>query len=103
VNAPYELVDPRGEVRRDEHVVLASRLRLDPAAPPRIGFLINEVSRQTGPDFTAYSLVLEQLLTERIGAITVHRDAKPVLSRPAERAMLERYRDCRGVVSGLAK
>jgi hypothetical protein len=34
----------------------------------------------------------------RLGPITVHREAKPVLSRPAERAMLERYRDCRGVV-----
>lgn len=97
-----ELVDPRGEVRRDESARLATRAGLD-GDSPRVGFLINEVSRQTGPDFTAYSLVLEQLLTERIGPITVHREAKPVLSRPAEQAMLERYRDCRGVVSGLAK
>jgi hypothetical protein len=97
----HQLVDPRGVVVRDETVRLASRRAVGDA--PRIGFLVNEVSRQTGPDFTAYSFVLEQLLTERLGPITVHREAKPVLSRPAERAMLERYRDCRGVVSGLAK
>jgi hypothetical protein len=102
MSAAFELVDPRGDVRRDDTVRLAPRAPIGDQ-PPRIGFLVNEVSRQTGPDFTAYSLVLEQLLTERIGPITVHRDAKPVLSRPAERAMLERYRDCRGVVSGLAK
>ena len=36
-------------------------------------------------------------------ALRVHRDAKPVLSRPADRAMLENYKQCRGVVSGLAK
>jgi len=52
---------------------------------------------------TAYSLVLESLLRERFGTIRVHRDAKPVLSRPADRAMLDGYRHCRGVVSGLAK
>jgi hypothetical protein len=102
VSGRFELVDPRGDVRRDDSLRLATRRALGDG-PPRIGFLINEISRQTGPDFTAYSLVLEQLLTERIGPIIVHREAKPVLSRPAERAMLERYRDCRGVVSGLAK
>ena len=104
----FELVDPRGIVREDGSVRDdgSTRLALRSARgsrPPRIGFLINEISRQTGPDFTAYTLVLEQLLAERLGPITVHREAKPVLSRPAERAMLERYRDCRGVVSGLAK
>jgi hypothetical protein len=98
----FELVDPRGELVRDESVRLATRREVG-AGPPRIGFLINEVSRQTGPDFTAYSFVLEQMLAERLGPISVYRDAKPVLSRPAERALLDRYRDCRGVVSGLAK
>jgi hypothetical protein len=98
----YELVDPRGVVAQPADVRLAPRLGAPPVAP-RIGFLINEISRQTGPDFTAYTLVLEQLFSKRLGPIEVHRDAKPVLSRPAERAMLDRYRDCRGVVSGLAK
>jgi hypothetical protein len=98
----HPLVDPRGEVAAHDHTRPAPRGGTIPSRP-RIGFLINEVSRQTGPDFTAYSLVLEQLLVARIGPIDVHRDAKPVLSRPADRAMLERYRDCRGVVSGLAK
>lgn len=97
----FELVDPRGR----EGTVTAALAPRPGCVPdrPKIGFLINEISRQTGPDFTAYTLVLEQLLREKFGAIDVHRDAKPVLSRPAERAMLERYRDCRGVVSGLAK
>lgn len=98
----YQLVDPRGEVARADRVRLAPRLGTVPPRP-RVGFLINEISRQTGPDFTAYTLVLEQLLREHVGDIDVHRDAKPVLSRPAEPAMLERYRDCRGVVGGLAK
>ena len=98
----YELVDPRGDVAGASDVQLAPRPGQVPPRP-RIGFLINEVSRQTGPDFTAYTLVLEQLLRERLGDVDVYRDAKPVLSRPAEQAMLDRYRDCRGVVSGLAK
>lgn len=98
----FELIDPRGLTTSDRAVALAPRLGEVPAGA-RIGFLINEVSRQTGPDFTAYSFVLERLFTERFGPIAVHRDAKPVLSRPADRAMLDRYRDCRGVVSGLAK
>ena len=97
-----QLVDPRGAPAASSDTRAAVRAGHVPELP-RIGFLINEVSRQTGPDFTAYTLVLEQLLRERIGPIDVHRDAKPVLSRPADRAMLERYRDCRGVVSGLAK
>lgn len=97
-----ELVDPRGLTAHDGAVQLAPRAGEIPTTP-RIGFLINEISRQTGPDFTAYTLVLERMLRERIGPIDAHRDAKPVLSRPADRAMLERYRDCRGVVSGLAK
>ena len=97
----FELVDPRGRTEAAAPTALAPRCGT--AGDLRVGFLINEVSRQTGPDFTAYSLVIESLLRERFGALTVHRDAKPVLSRPAERAMLEAYRDCRGVVSGLAK
>jgi hypothetical protein len=97
----FELVDPRGALAHGEPAGLATRAPAGSA--PYIGFLVNEVSRQTGPDFMAYTLVLEQLFRERLGAITVHRDAKPVLSRPADRAMLERYRHCRGVVSGLAK
>jgi hypothetical protein len=97
-----ELVDPRGRSGTGGTVPLAPRLGSVPERP-RIGFLINEISRQTGPDFTAYTHVLEHLLRERFGPLEIHRDAKPVLSRPADRAMLEAYRDCRGVVSGLAK
>jgi hypothetical protein len=97
----HHLVDPRGVVR-PRPAVLAIRPGTVPRRP-RIGFLINEISRHTGPDFTAYTQRLETLLRERLGPIDVLRDAKPLLSRPADRAMLEKYRDCRGVVSGLAK
>jgi hypothetical protein len=98
----YELVDPRGATAPASDGRLAPRAGHVPPAP-RIGFLINEVSRRTGPDFTAYTHVLEEALTARLGRIGVHRAAKPLLSRPAERAMLDDYRDCRGVVTGLAK
>jgi hypothetical protein len=98
----YRLVDPRGTVDTSTTTTLARRAGAVDASMT-VGFLINEISRQTGPDFTAYSLVFESLLRDRYGEFRVHRDAKPVLSRPAERAMLEGYRDCRGVVSGLAK
>ena len=99
---PYQLVDPRGHTDAATKVSPAPRRGLGDG-PFTVGFLINEISRQSGPDFTAYSLVIESLLRERLGALHVHRDAKPVLSRPADRAMLDGYRSCRGVVSGLAK
>lgn len=98
----YELVDPRGRTDAGNARSLAPRAGVIDA-DLTVGFLINEISRQSGPDFTAYSLVIESLLRERFGALTVHRDAKPVLSRPADRAMLDGYRHCRGVLSGLAK
>jgi hypothetical protein len=98
----FRLVDPRGTTSGAERSPLAPR----PGAIPDnlvIGFLINEVSRQTGPDFTGYTHVVEDELRVRHHDLRVVRDAKPVLSRPADRAMLEKYRDCRGVVTGLAK
>ncbi|GJM38236.1 MAG: hypothetical protein DHS20C19_16030 [Acidimicrobiales bacterium] len=98
----YAIVDPRGHREPAESAPLTPR----PGSVPdhiEIGFLINEVSRQTGPDFTLYSLVIEDVLRERYPRVDVVRDAKPVLSQPADRAMLEKYRHCRGVVTGLAK
>ena len=98
----YRLVDPRGTTSGGDRAQLAPR----PGAIPdrlAVGFLINEVSRQTGPDFTGYTYVIEEELRRRDPQARIVRDAKPVLSRPADRAMLEKYRDCRGVVTGLAK
>lgn len=97
----YQLVDPRGEV----HGAAAEMARRPGAIPPRprIGFLINEINRQAGPDFYSYSLVIEEELRKRIPDLEVFRDCKPVLSRPADDDLLRKYRDCRGVVSGLAK
>jgi hypothetical protein len=95
-------VDPRGSTSLPDQTRLSPRHGLA-ADRIDIGFLINEVSRQTGPDFTGYTYVIEESLRRRYRDVRVVRDAKPVLSRPAERAMLEKYRDCRGVVTGLAK
>jgi hypothetical protein len=98
----FELVDPRGALDRPEPSALSPRLGSVPEALS-IGFLINEVSRQTGPDFTGYTFVIEDALHARYRRVDVVRDAKPVLSRPAEQALLDKYRECRGVVTGLAK
>ena len=98
----YRLVDPRGTTSGSALARIAPRPGAIPE-PLTVGFLINEVSRQTGPDFTGYTYVLEAELRGRHPDLRVVRDAKPVLSRPADRAMLEKYRDCRGVVTGLAK
>jgi hypothetical protein len=98
----FRLVDPRGGLHHAESSSLAPRIGAVPDAID-IGFLINEVSRQTGPDFTHYTEVIEDVLRARHRRVDVVRDAKPVLSRPAEPALLYKYRHCRGVVTGLAK
>lgn len=96
-----ELIDPRGKVRT---VRLALADRPGVAADPfRIGFLINENTRHQGPDFFGYTLAIESVLRKRFHTLDVHRDCKPVLSRPASDEMLATYRTCSGVVSGLAK
>ena len=98
----FRLVDPRGRLERPDPAQLAPR----PGVVPdhiEIGFLINEVSRQTGPDFTGYTHVIEDALRRRGRRVDVVRGAKPILSRPAEPALLEKFRHCRGVVTGLAK
>lgn len=98
----FHLIDPRGQTDRSPRATVTPRPGAVPD-PLLIGFLVNEKSRQTGPDFWGYSLVIEDLLRERYPEVDVVRDAKPVLSRPAEPALLDRYRKCRGVVTGLAK
>ena len=98
----YRLIDPRGVANVADHAALTPRFGRIPDTI-QIGFLINEVSRQSGPDFTRYSEVIEEVLRQRYAAVEVMRDAKPVLSRPADQAMLDRFRRYRGVVTGLAK
>jgi hypothetical protein len=100
----HALVDPRGALGPHARAGLAPRFGAIPE-DIEIGFLVNEVSRQTGPDFTRYTEVLEDLLRHRHRhrRVVVVRDAKPVLSRPAEPSLLHKYRHCRGVVTGLAK
>lgn len=70
-----------------------------------VGFLVNEQNRQTGQDFTAFSEAIERSLRMLPGfpPFAAIRHAKPVLSRPADDDLLARFRECRGVVTGLAK
>lgn len=98
----FRLIDPRGVPDRKDDAAPAPRLGRIPERI-EIGFLINEVSRQTGPAFTRYSEVIEGILRQRHDTVDVFRDAKPVLSRPAEQHLLDRFRRSRGVVTGLAK
>ena len=75
----YKLINPVGSS--------IAPIRPTPTPPTRkipdhieIGFLINEISRQTGPDFgQRYSLVIEDILRQRYPRVDVVRDAKPVL------------------------
>ena len=96
-----ELVDPRG-ANDDSGRRLAARVG-DPSAVTRIGFLSNEQEHMTGPHFPGYTRVLERLFRERIGVAEYHREIKPVLSRPADADILDRFAGYQGVVNGLAK
>ena len=64
-----ELVDPRGLTTSDTAVALAPRGGSVPERP-RIGFLVNEISRQTGPDFTMAGYATSMTaLTDFVGNI----------------------------------
>jgi hypothetical protein len=96
-----QLVDPRGQEQRIERHLAARRA---PAGDfPSIGFLSNEGEHLTGPHFPGYTRVLEASLTQRLGPLRVHREIKPVLSRPAEPDMLAQFLEYDGVINGLAK
>lgn len=96
-----ELVDPRGS-RSEVAGRLAPRVA-SPGALHKIGFLSNEPEHMTGPHFPGYARVLERALRERLGVSDFHLEIKPVLSRPAESDMIERFRGFDGVINGLAK
>jgi len=96
-----ELVDPRGSEPENAHDY-APRVG-SPDALRRIGFLSNEPEHMTGPHFPGYARVLERALRERLGVTDFHLEIKPVLSRPAESDMIERFRGFDGVINGLAK
>ena len=74
-----------------------------PDANTKIGFLSNEQEHLTGPHFPGYTRVLEGLFRQRLGVTEYHREIKPVLSRPAEADILDRFAGFQGVVNGLAK
>lgn len=98
-----EIVDPRGQVRATTILELAPRMK---AIAGRIGFMVNEQSRQQGPDFYGYTIEIEAGLRRRYGTAVLPdspRICKPVLSRPAGDELLAHLRSCSGVVNGLAK
>ncbi len=98
-----EIVDPRGQVREQSSIGLAPRM---PAMDGLIGFMVNEQSRQQGPDFYGYTIEIEAGLRRRYGTAVLAdspRICKPVLSRPAGDELLAHLRSCSGVVNGLAK
>ena len=96
-----EIVDPRGRVA-GESSGLAPRIGRAMGGM-RLGFLINEQTRNQGPDFYGYTLAIERALRERFDLADVVRVCKPVLSRPAEAPQLEELRHVQGVINGLAK
>ncbi len=96
-----EIVDPRGAAGRTGKR-LAARAG-DVSGVSRSGFLSNEQEHLTGPHFPGYTRVLERLFRERLGVTDYHREVKPVLSRPADDEMLDRFAAYQGVVNGLAK
>ena len=96
-----EIVDPRGQVEREARG-LAPRIASGTGSV-RLGFLVNEQTRNQGPDFYGYTLAIEAALRERFAVSEVVRVCKPVLSRPAEPTQLDELRYVQGVVNGLAK
>ena len=96
-----ELVDPRGDMQRSGRRLAQRAGKADHQI--RIGFLSNEQEHLTGPHFPGYTRVLEGLFRERLGVTEYHREIKPVLSRPADAEILDRFAGFHGVVNGLAK
>jgi hypothetical protein len=99
-----QLIDPRGrQLVNERHLAPRPRAESEPKGPRRIGFLSNEGEHLTGPHFPGYTRVLETALRERLGPLDVHREIKPVLSRPAEPDMIDQFLEYEGVINGLAK
>ena len=96
-----EIVDPRGRVEFAD-ARLADRIA-STGDGIRLGFLVNERTRNQGPDFYGYTLAIEEALREHVDLREVVRVCKPLLSRPADPAQLEELRWVQGVVNGLAK
>ncbi|MGE4652412.1 MAG: hypothetical protein AAEJ53_16115 [Myxococcota bacterium] len=96
-----QIVDPRGRVA-GAGAGLARRIGSS-AGSVQLAFLVNEQSRNQGPDFYGYTLAIEAALRGRIELAEVLRVCKPMLSRPAEPGQLEELRHVQGVINGLAK
>ena len=96
-----QIIDPRGRVAGKGRG-LAPRIG-SRAGALQLAFLVNEQSRNQGPDFYGYTLAIEAVLRERLELGEVLRVCKPMLSRPAEPGQLEELRHVQGVINGLAK
>ena len=64
---------------------------------------MNEPGRVSGPSFGRYAEQLDQWFRVRLGVVDSVTGFKPVLSRRADDALLDRYDECSAVVNGLAK
>jgi hypothetical protein len=53
--------------------------------------------------FQRYLGILQRVLPERLGPLEFTTEIKPILTRPAEIAQLERFRGWQAVINGLGK
>lgn len=96
-----ELIDPRGP-QLAPALALAARPARD--ALRRIGLLCNEASVAHGTlHLQRYFAILERALPARLGPLEFHRETKPILTRPAEHAQLDRFLGWQAVINGLGK
>jgi hypothetical protein len=99
-----QLIDPRGrQIVNERRLAPRPKRQNGAAGARRIGFLSNEGEHLTGPHFPGYTRVLEAALRDRLGPLEVHREIKPVLSRPAEPDMIDQFLEYEGVINSLAK
>jgi hypothetical protein len=96
-----EIVDPRGP-RESRASALAPRRAAGELR--RIGLLCNEASVAHGTmHFSRYLRILQRVLPARLGAVEFITETKPILTRPADVAQLERFRGWHAVINGLGK
>ena len=99
--AHIEIVDPRG-AEPHTSLQLARRPRRDHLQ--RIGLLCNESSVAHGTmHFSRYLSILRRGLIDRLGPLQFMSETKPILTRPAEDAQLDRFLGWQAVINGLGK
>ena len=96
-----EIVDPRG-LAPTAALTLAPRPRSGDLH--RIGLLCNEASVAHGTMlFPRYLSILRPAIVARLGKVEFMSETKPILTRPAEEAQLDRFLGWQAVINGLGK